>query len=328
MVKITDVAKKAGVAKSTVSNVLTGNKFVSEELKKKVLDACRELDFQPNFYASGLSNKKTNIIALLLEATEEVANYPFYKDLILSCLMECSRNGYRLLVYYESDEEKLLKTLRQGLAPIDGAILMTPNVNDERLEQMQNNRIACVVLGRPATDNISSVDIDNGKLVESVAQDLIRNYGTDIYLINSRGDLTISYDRKAAFCKVCEQHDIRQDRVYEITKDSTEESYSFALENAKRNSVFLTANENAAAGVYQACADKGLKVGQDVAVFALGRSIEHGKFDPPLSYAYQNYEVLGKMAAAALIKEIENGEVNRTLVNSEIRFRASTQKMR
>ncbi len=44
VVTIKDVAQKAGVVKSTVSNVLTGRKFVSETLKKKVLDACRELN--------------------------------------------------------------------------------------------------------------------------------------------------------------------------------------------------------------------------------------------------------------------------------------------
>ena len=49
MVTINDVAKRCGVVKSTVSNALTGKKYVSPELKQKILDACKELDFQPNF---------------------------------------------------------------------------------------------------------------------------------------------------------------------------------------------------------------------------------------------------------------------------------------
>ncbi len=326
MVKITDVAKKAKVAKSTVSNVLTGKKFVSEQLRQKVLDACKELDFQPNFYASGLSNKKTNIIALLMETTQEVLRYPFYKDLILSCIVEASKQGYSLLVYYESDEEKLLKTLRQGRAPIDGAILMTPNVNDERLEQIQSNRTACVVLGRSASENISSVDIDNKKLVKTVTEKLIADYGTDVYLINSRADMTISQDRRAAFLEVCANYGIDSSHVYERAKDDAEESFEFAVERIKKNSVFITENETSASGVYKACQQKGLQVGKDVAVFALGRSIEHGKFTPSLSYASQNYVLLGQMAVLSLIQEIQTGEFKHALVESEICYRASTSK--
>lgn len=327
MVKITDVAMRAGVAKSTVSNVLTGNKFVSEELRQKVLAACKELDFQPNFYASGLSRRKTNIIALLLEATSEIASYPFYKDLIVSCLQESSKKGYSLLVYYDSDQSKLLQTLRQGRAPIDGAILLAPSVNDERLVEMESNRTICVVIGSPADDRLSFVDIDNRKLVKTVAEQLINQYGKDIYLINSREDMTISRDRKAAFCEVCAQRGIDvANRIYVCQNDGSQQSYDFAKANVKPNAVFITANESRAKDVYRAAEDKGLTVGRDVAVFSLGRSVEHGVFSPKLSYAHQNYENLGKIAVQALIDEIETGKHSSALIDSEIIYRESTSK--
>lgn len=327
MVKITDVAKKAGVAKSTVSNVLTGNKFVSEELRAKVLAACQELDFQPNFYASGLSNRKTNIIALLLEATVDIAIYPFYKDLIIACLQEASAMGYSLLVYYEADQSKLLTTIRQGRAPIDGAILMTPNVNDERIAQMESNRTVCVVIGRPSNDNLSYVDVDNKKLVSTVTEQLMAEYGKDVYLLNSQESMTISRDRRDAFCETCRRNGVDvEGRIYYSPKDDADESYGFALSHVRKNAVFITANETRANGIYRAVEEKGLQVGRDVAVFALGRSVEHGRFTPKLSYAYQNYETLGKMAVQALIKEIETGEQSAVLIESELRFRDSTSK--
>ena len=54
-VKIKDVAERAGVAKSTVSNALTGNKYVSEELKQKILKICEEMNYHPSFYASKMA---------------------------------------------------------------------------------------------------------------------------------------------------------------------------------------------------------------------------------------------------------------------------------
>ena len=97
VVKITDVAERAGVVKSTVSNVLTGKKFVSEELRKKVLDACEELDFHPNFYASALSGHKSDIVALLLESSDEV-DRKIYQKVIMGCLKQSSKSGYSFKV--------------------------------------------------------------------------------------------------------------------------------------------------------------------------------------------------------------------------------------
>lgn len=49
MVNQKDIAKKAGVSTATVSAVIRKNKFVSEELKKKVMDAIDEFGYRPNY---------------------------------------------------------------------------------------------------------------------------------------------------------------------------------------------------------------------------------------------------------------------------------------
>ena len=324
-VKITDVAKKAGVAKSTVSNVLTGKKYVSDELKEKVLAACAELDFQPNFYASALSGHSSKIIALLLETTDNVER-SFYKELIVACLKAASDRGYSLLLYYNSDNEKLLNMLRSGSAPIDGAILMSPCVNDSRLNQISADRIPCVVVGRPYSEvELNYVDINNEKLVADVTERLIEQYGKNVYLINSGSSLTISQDREKSFAAVCAAHGIDGTaHMFESKQSSEEDGYKYSSAVMQNGSVFITANSVLAAGVYRASAEAGLQIGREVAVFALGRSIEHGKFNPPLSHAEQDYGVLGAKAVEMLIDEIQNGHTpRRELVESKISVRMS-----
>lgn len=329
VVKITDVAERAGVVKSTVSNVLTGKKFVSEELRKKVLDACEELDFHPNFYASALSGHKSNIIALLLESSEEV-DRKIYQKVIMGCLKQASVSGYSLLIYYNSDKDKLLNTLRHGIAPIDGAVIMTPCVNDERLYQIESGRISCVVIGRPENDNgISFVDIDNIGLVTEVSEKLIQYYGDDIYLVNSDANLTISRDREKAFSAVCARHGIDAHlHIYESVNQSEDEGYAIAKKILKKNASYITANGKISAGFYRAAEEAGFKVGEDFAVFALGRSLDHGMFEPKLSYADQDYVLLGKKAVEVLIDEIDNGfSKKRLFVESKIIFTDSVKKI-
>lgn len=65
MVSIKDVAKRAGVAISTVSKVLNHYPNVSEETKRKVNEAVEELNFVPNSVAAALSSKQSGRVAIL-----------------------------------------------------------------------------------------------------------------------------------------------------------------------------------------------------------------------------------------------------------------------
>src|SRR5262249_29794432 len=66
MVVVRDVAQRARVSTSTVSHVLNSTRFVSDELRTRVLTAMRELDYQPNAAARSLTLKRTHSIGLLV----------------------------------------------------------------------------------------------------------------------------------------------------------------------------------------------------------------------------------------------------------------------
>ncbi len=328
MVTINDVAKAAGVAKSTVSNVLTRKKFVSEELSKKVLKVCNDLHFVPNFYASGLPGRKTNILGLLLEAKFNFDKNSFVKDLIFSCLQESVEHGYSLLLYSNDDKDKLFAQLHQGASPIAGAVVLGPCVNDERLTEMKNTRTKCVVIGRPNDNSgIGSVDVDNSQLVKDVVNKLIKEYSNNVYLLNSSFEMTISQDRNEGFKEVCAENGLdATGRIFESVNSTIEDGYIMSKDIIQKDAIIITANAKMAEGVYRRIEEQGLKVGKDVAVFALGRSKEHGYFSPKLSYARQDYSILGKTAINLLIDEIENKNVMNKRVNSELIFTESTQR--
>ena len=67
MVSIKDVARRAGVAISTVSKVLNSYPNVSEETRVKVNKAVEELNFVPNSVAAALSSKHAGRVALLVD---------------------------------------------------------------------------------------------------------------------------------------------------------------------------------------------------------------------------------------------------------------------
>ncbi|MBO9128716.1 LacI family DNA-binding transcriptional regulator [Bacillus sp. 165] len=121
MSTIEDVAKLAGLSRTTVSRVINNHPYVSDDKKKRVLLAMNTLGFVPNSAARRLRNQKTETIAVLVP---RVTN-PFFSKLIESLEMAASEYNYKLIICqtrYSSEKEleylQLLSTKQ-----VDGIIL-------------------------------------------------------------------------------------------------------------------------------------------------------------------------------------------------------------
>ncbi len=335
MVTIKDVAERAGVAKSTVSNALTGNKFVSEELKQKILDICEEMNYYPSFYASRISGNQTNIIALFLEESENGVYHSFYTELIESALKYLSKHKYILLISYNADKKTKNTFLQKGKAPVDGAIIMAPTANrDERISMLSDELIPCVTIGRPdASQTISYVDIDNIRLVQNAVNMLAVNGYKKIYLLNASEKLSISQDRSSAFLKALEMNSLdgNKNNIFYCVDSTAEEGRRLALDVIEEDCAFVTANTRLADGVYRAAREMGFTVGKNIGVFALGGK-KDDNLTPNLTYASQDYSKLARMAAKNLLRQIErvrNGENSQkevTFIPSKIFFDSSINR--
>lgn len=307
-VKIKDVAERAGVAKSTVSNALTGNKYVSEELKQKILKICEEMNYHPSFYASKMAGDQSNIIALFLEESESGQYHSFYTELIESCLKHISASGYNLFISYNADGRERQGLLQKGKTLLDGAIIISPaSHDDERIALLEDELIPCVSIGKPADSQmVSYVDVDNARLVRNAVHLLALSGYTKIYLLNSSEKLNISCDRTASFLKALTDEKLEGDgsSICYCTESSEEEGAAFAKKVMAEDVAFITANTWLAQGVYACAAEMELGIGEDVGVFALGGKVDPEK-TPRLAYATQDYGKLARLAADILLQNLE-----------------------
>lgn len=312
MVTINDVAKKCGVAKSTVSNALTDKKYVSPELKKRIMDACEELDFQPNFYASTLSRGNTNIIALILEEDSGVKYRRFYTDLITSCLKTAAAAGRHLLVYNGLDKQSVVTMLKRNKAPIDGAIVLTPLVDDFRLAQMEKQRIPCVIIGRPDKESdISYVDVNNVRMVADVTKRLYEQGYRRFCLVNSERSKTISLDRAKGFCETLSAYADADIHVVYTDESSEGEGRRACMPYLQKEMAFITSDGTIARGVYKTALEAGMTGKDGIKIYSLGEDDEGG--DVLWEYARQDYSKLGETATSILLKEIDGEKEIRKL---------------
>lgn len=176
MVSIKDVAKKAGVAISTVSKVLNNYPNVSEETKLKVNQVVEEMNFVPNSVAAALSSKQAGRVALLVnshektQAIDEISMQ--YISGALNKAMERNLDVITLFFFMFGNKtaEELIRYLKSQ--SITGIIIYGISKEDKVLHQLiESQEFKCVVIDAPlVNEHTSSVWIDHCKAQYDVAK--------------------------------------------------------------------------------------------------------------------------------------------------------------
>jgi len=167
-VSIEDVARLAGVSITTVSRVINKKGTVKEKNRIKVLDAVKQLKFQPSIVAQRLATGKSNVIALVIPRYEGVF-YSFYAlELIRGIGTLCEALKLDLLLHLTDSRASL------SLRGVGGIIFADLINNRLQLEEALANKIPCVVINNHVEDlEVSSVSIDNAAGAQEAVNYLI-----------------------------------------------------------------------------------------------------------------------------------------------------------
>ncbi|MBP3950017.1 LacI family DNA-binding transcriptional regulator [Bacillus suaedae] len=127
MATIEDVAKLAGLSRSTVSRVLNNHPYVTDEKKRLVYEAMKQLEYYPNSSAQRLRTQKTDTIAVLVPRLTN----PFFPFLIEGLEMIAVKYGFQLLICQtHHDKEKELSFLNLLLTKQVDGLIFTAIEND------------------------------------------------------------------------------------------------------------------------------------------------------------------------------------------------------
>ena len=169
MVTITDVAREAGVSKTTVSYVISRNPRISEETAKRVRGAMSKLGYVVNHSARALSTSKTMTLGLQVNAAEN-RRVSLTRGAYLCELADFARqNGYDLLLMSNRNGVEGIRDIASA-GKVDGLILMDVTCEDPRVDAAIEAGIPTVLLGLPDDPKgLDEVDTD----FERAARELI-----------------------------------------------------------------------------------------------------------------------------------------------------------
>ena len=159
MATIGDVAKRAGVSRSTVSYALSGKRSISSETRERISDAIAELGFTPNAGARALATSQTMVIGLFVHFYEDEFS-PAMLQYVLPISDAAREAGYDILMVTETNGPQALSRITKS-DMVDGIVLLNVAHRDERIPVLQAARQPGVLVGIPdKADGVDVFDLD------------------------------------------------------------------------------------------------------------------------------------------------------------------------
>ncbi len=331
VINIEEIAKLAGVSKTTVSRVLNNKPEVRPRTRDKVLKVIDKYDYQPNIFAKAISQKESKILALLIPyEADYIFSNSFYEEVLRGVSTEVNNNGYYLLLCYTIDNsyENLIK---QKL--VDGFILISPGRTDKYIINLLNKReIPFVATSQvPGEEDYVFVDIDNFYGASLAVEHLVSLGHKKIGLIlNGPETLASSQKRLDGYRQVLNKHKIPyQDDLVKIGNTSINSGYQNMVSLLKRNlTAVFVANDMMAIGAAQAIKDNHKQIPEDISIVGFDDIPLTRVIDPPLTTVRQPAFDKGVVATKLLISYLKEKEKPESQnLDVELIIRKSTGKL-
>jgi DNA-binding LacI/PurR family transcriptional regulator len=328
-----DVAKLAGVSRTTVSFVLNdvpGVK-ISEETRQRVLEAARELDYYPTAAARSLASGKTHRIGLILgEGQERLRADAFLPAFLQGVTASVHRRGYLLMVQLAEDvpsHEAYARLIREQ--QVDGLIMSGPSSDDPLLPQLAEEQFPLILHGRLNGQALPSVDVDNrAGAYQAVSHLFSLGHRRIGFISNAPLSYSGTQDRFAGFKLALAEHDLSYDPDLVGTAAFLPEAGRAAMQQLldlpKRPTAVFAASDVVALGAMSAIYSAGLRIPHDVAVVGFDDIFLAAHAHPPLTTVRVPAYGLGWTAAEVLIALIEGDEdVSSVILETELVIRES-----
>lgn len=320
---IDDIAKSAGVSKTTVSRYLNGKfEYMSEETRNRIEAIIQVSNFRPNNMARSLKSQKSKLIGLVVADIES----PFTSSIIKSVGDTLRKFGYNIIIVnsdnsYDKEKEYIGSLLSQR---VDGLIVNTTTNNNPFLIDLANNGMPIVLADRFVKDyNFDIAYIECTKSMNTAMSHLYEQGFKKVFLIIQPYEtISARYLRYEAFVEQLKQRGIKNPDDYVITvelecEDSVPEALKKVLASRGNDGTppaVITTNGITLLHILNAVHKMGLRMPEDLGVCGY----DDWGWLPSMNWASMigkgvtalvtQPHLLGKFSAELLLERISNPE--------------------
>lgn len=322
MVTIQEVAERAGVSISTVSNVLNKKKFVSQELQERVYRAVEELDYVADSVARNMKRGYTKNIGVI---TSDMCGL-FYPYVVQGIYQVLSQEGYHLTIcdaHVEPGEKSLVKE-REAFRSlfsnrVDGVIFVSSVSSREEaayLEEIKREagrlkKTPLVSLERDfSAFGIDSVYYDNRKTAGLAVEHLISRGCRRIAHIAGPRQEQIPEERKEGYLETLDKSGLGSGYIVygDYSHQSGYQAMLELLSAQERPDGVYCANDQMAVGALKALKEWGIAVPEEIKVVGSDDVFVASVVEPGISTVHIKKTSMGQRAAELLLQRIREGE--------------------
>lgn len=320
---IMDVAREAGVSKSTVSLVLQGSPLTRDETAEHVRDVARRLGYVYNRRAAELRRQSTNTVGVVIN---DLMN-PFFAEVLVGIERKLVDAGFIVLMAHTHENAERQRAVLQSMREHNAAgLVLCPTLGTTRsqLREVQGWGIPLVIMVRSlGSGSYDYVGSDNEKGVLLATRHLLEAGHRRIGFIGGRSGVVYE-SRLAGYRRALAAAGIAEDPRMVVAADPTRAGGHAAMETMlaldPRPTAAVAYNDISALGALAALGDHGLRAGADFALIGFDNVLDTAHANPPLSTVDIRPSELGEHAAAALLARIADPTIPRQVYQAEPRL--------
>ncbi|WP_040205786.1 LacI family DNA-binding transcriptional regulator [Neobacillus jeddahensis] len=309
-VTMADVAKAAGVSKSTVSQFLNKRfEYMGEKTKQKIAEAIDTLGYQPNYIARSLKQKRTSMVGII------VANIMHYFSTEVSRAIEdfCHHHDLHAIVCNADDdpekEKKYIEMLRAK--QVDGLIIFPTGQNNELYERLINQDYPVVFVDRKV-ENVRGFSIvtDNQDSTYKAIQQFVAQGHRNIAFAVQPLTVSTRKERFQGYQKALLDAGLEMNPEFIVESDISEMKAKlerlFSMED--RPTAIFCGNDRVFLVAVEALKDKGIKIGKDIELVVFDNIPFAPLLETPITFIVQPASEMGTKAAELLFEQMNKVE--------------------
>ena len=303
MASLIDVAKLAGVSKSTVSRVINNEGAVKPATRKAVEEAISNSGYVVNQVAKDLKSNKTNLIGVIVPRVSSHATSQGIDG--LTKVLEVAGKQV-LLANCRQTHEKELEFIRLfNEKRVEGIVMFATHIDEAFVTAIKKSRAPVILVGQDSSRfDIPCIVHDDFRVGYSAATHLISQGCKSLAMIGvDFVDVAVGSDRYQGVVSALEQYN--QSLLFhsqgDFSIDSGFQQMKQALAEGHRPDAVFCATDRIAIGAIKAATSEGLNVGSDIKIIGVGNDEMSSVVTPSLSTFDIAFEAAGENAAKMLL---------------------------
>ncbi|MDE1668445.1 LacI family DNA-binding transcriptional regulator [Nocardia gipuzkoensis] len=326
-----DVAARAGVSRALVSLVMRNSPKVSEHRRRAVLDAAKDLGYQPHIMARSLASRTSNIVGVLVSDLRNA----FFADVVEGMDAAAQESGLELILNTGRRSAARERTALESLLSFrpGGVILLSPILPAAAIREASQQAPLVLVSRTSTVAGIDTVN-DDGEAGAALAVDHLISLGHRRIVHLDGGGAFTAAPRRKGYRAAMQRHGLEPMVVASEHTDSAGMAAVRRLLNLFSRDNFPTAlvcgNDFNAVGAMSALEEAGLRVPEDVSVVGYDNTSLAALRHVALTTIDQPRTQMGRLAIEALTERLRDGRTApvRRRVEPSLIVRSTTAALR